>query len=420
MSEISDQPARPSWSRRTSQRAWAYLAFAAVTLVNVISHADLQKDSHLRLYGDAVNYYQMSVHTGAPVANPFALRMLSPWLVHRAHQFTGLSLDTLWLALTVTATFAAILVFFEFLWNHLHLQLFTAALTTLALACTFWYAPYVFSNADLVDPLNNLVYVIALWLAFRGRLIVFTIVVIIGSVNKETALLLAPLYPLLAWTRRRSWRDRHVLFGVVATFVAVGAYLGYRAWAEHLIGGNYGLGTGQANASLLDNIRFALAAGQHSTQLSIFATFHFFWLIFAYGLYRHCRRPGPRRDLLTASLWLLACCLAGRLLATDTERVFIMMAPLVLAVVAVVLDQHHNEKTRLWIGLLVAGYVAVNLRWIPAPASLIVDALAAIGFGLLIHTDQLGLPRRRSTPEDTPSRTGTATQTSETLDSRRT
>ncbi|MEU4672948.1 hypothetical protein AB0F91_34540 [Amycolatopsis sp. NPDC023774] len=406
MTELSNQRLRVGRATRASQRAWAYLALAAVTLLNVISHADVQRDAHTRLFGDALNYYRMSVQTGAPVENPFALRMLSPWLVHRAHLLTGMSFDALWLVLTVTTTFAAILVFFEFLWNHLRLQLFTAGLTALALACTFWYAPYAFSDADLVDPLNNLIYVVALWLAFRSRLIPFTIVVIIGAINKETALLLAPLYPLLAWTRQRSLRDRRVLIALAATIVAIAAYAGYRFWAQHLIGGSYGFGTGQANTSLLDNIRFALAAGKNTTQLSLFVTFHFFWLVFAYGLYRLYRHQGLRSELLIASLWLFGCCLAGRLLATDTDRVFIMMAPLVLAVTALILDQHRGEKPRLWVGLLVAGYVAINLRWVPTPASLIVDALAGIGFALLVQTGQLSTQHRPPKPEDSRRNTG--------------
>ncbi|WP_033294073.1 hypothetical protein [Amycolatopsis jejuensis] len=389
---------------RPSRRAWTYLALAAVTLINVISHADVQKEAHTRRFGDALSYYQMSVQTGAPVENPFALRMLSPWLVHRAQLLTGLSFDTLWLALTVIATFAAILVFFEFLWNHLRLQLFTAALMAVALSCTFWYAPYAFSNAALVDPLNNLVYVVALWLAFRGRLVAFTIVVVVGALNKETALLLAPLYPVLAWTRRRSLRDRQVLLGLAATVVAIGAYIGYRMWAQQVIGASYGFGAGQANGGLLENFRFALAGGKDTTQLSIFATFHFFWLIFAYGLYHLWRRQGLRSELLVASVWLFGCCLVGRLLATDTGRVFVMMAPIVLAVTAVVLDQHRGEKARLWIGLLIAGYVAVSLRWVPVPAGLVVDLVAGIGFGLLVHTGLLRPPRRP--PADFPEPVG--------------
>ena len=383
---------------RTAQRIWVYLALATVTLINVISSANVQQDAHLKSFGDALAYYRMSEQTAAPVDNPFALRMLSPWLVHRAHLLTGLSLDTLWLILTIGATLAAVVVFFEFLWNRLNLQLFTAALTAVALACTFWYAPYVFSNPYLVDPLNNLLYIAALWFAFSRRLTLFTLVVVIGSANKETTLLLAPLYPLLAWTQHRTLRHREVITGLAATVISIAAYIGYRIWAQHLIGGSYGLGAGQGNGSLLENFRFALAATKGTVQLSLFITFHFLWITFAYGLYRFYRREGLRNQLLVASLWLFACCLAGRLLATDTERVFIMMAPLVLGVTAVVLDRQRGENRRLWVGLLIAAYVGLQLRWAQPPGALIVDLAAAIGFVLLTREGQPSLRIGRTPP----------------------
>ncbi|GAA4529936.1 hypothetical protein [Amycolatopsis samaneae] len=368
----------------TAQRLWAYLGLLTVTLLNVISHANLEPGAHRKAWGDAVNYYRMSEQTGAPVDNPFALRMLSPWLVHRAHLLTGVSLDTLWLGLTVIFTFAALVVFFEFLWSRLNVRLFTAVLISIALACTFWYAPYAFSNPYLVDPLNNLAYVCALYAAFDRRLVLFTAIIVLGSLNKETTLLLAPLYPLLAWSRSRTLRDRGVLAGAAVMVVAGGVYFGYRLWAQHLIGGDYGFGAGQANGSLLGNIQFALSANKGTDQLELFTTFHFFWLVFAYGLYQLYRRHGLRSELLVASIWVFACCVAGRLVATDTTRVFVMMAPLVLGVTALVLDKHRDERRQHWVGLLVFLYLAVSLRWVPAPASFFLDVAGAGVFVALI------------------------------------
>lgn len=368
-----------------TQRLCVYATLAMVTLLNVISHANLQPNAHEKAWGDAINYFRMSEQTGAAVDNPFALRMLSPWLVHRANLLTGISLDRLWLALTVVAVLAAAIVFFEFLRSHLKLQLFTSALTAVALACTFWYAPYAFTNPYLVDPLNNLLYVVALWLAFERKLIAFTVVIVVGAINKETTLLLAPLYPLLAWTRGRRFRDRHVLGGVLAVVVAAGLYIAFRLWAQSLIGGEYGFGAGQGNKSLFDNIGFALSANKGTDQLVLFTTFHFLWLVFAYGLYQQYRRYGLRSDLLVASIWLFGCCVAGRLVATDTGRVFVMMAPLVLGVVAVVLDGQRGERRRLWVGFLLFLYIALSLGWVPAPTSFLVDAVAALIFVLLMY-----------------------------------
>src|SRR5437764_10813215 len=171
---------------RVPRRVAVYLGLATVSLLNLISYAPLQPNAHEKAWGDALNYYAMSEHTGARVDNPFALRMLSPWLVHLGNKLTGLSLDSLWVGFTFVMLLASAIVFFEFLWSHLKLQLFTSALAAVALACTFWYGPYAFSNPYLVDPLNNLLYLVALWLLFNRKAIWFTVVVSIGTINKET------------------------------------------------------------------------------------------------------------------------------------------------------------------------------------------------------------------------------------------
>ena len=380
----TDVPGLRPRGTATGQRIWVYLSLATVSLINLISNAPLQPNAHQNAWGDAINYYAMSEHTGAKVDNPFALRMLSPWLAHMVNQVTGVALDHVWLGLTLLFTLAATIVFFEFLWSHLKLQLFTSSLAAVALACTFWYAPYAFSNPYLVDPLNNLLYLVALWLLFRQRLVLFTIVIVVGSINKETTLLLAPLYPLLAWTRSRSFKDRQVLFGGLAVVGAAILYFVFRIWAQNLIGADYSLGSGQANTGLLNNIVFALSSNKGNEPGALWGTFYFFWVLFAYGLYLEYRERGLRSELLTASLWLLACCMAGRLVATDTQRVFVMLAPLVIGLAAVVLDSRRGEARRLWVGLLVFVYVALNLRWVPAGASFAVEAGALALFAALM------------------------------------
>jgi hypothetical protein len=149
---VTEEPGSPV--RRTGHRIAVYLGLATVTLLNLISYAPVQPNAHEKAWGDAAEYYAMSVQTGAQVDNPFALRMLSPWLVHTVNRFTGISLDSVWLAFTFALVLAAAIVFFEFLWVRLDLRLYTSALAATALACTFWYAPYSFSNPYLVDPLN--------------------------------------------------------------------------------------------------------------------------------------------------------------------------------------------------------------------------------------------------------------------------
>ncbi|OOC06179.1 hypothetical protein B0293_14095 [Amycolatopsis azurea DSM 43854] len=385
----------------TGQRVVVYLILTTVSLINFISYAPLELRAHEKAWGDALNYYAMSEHTGAQVDNPFALRMLSPWLVHMGGKISGLALDTVWVGFTFVITLACTVVFFEFCRRQLKLQTFTSALAAIALGCTFWYGPYAFSNPYLVDPLNNLLYLVALWLLLRRKLVWFTVVVILGAINKETTLLLAPLYPLLTWTRTRSLRDRQVLAGIVAVLIAAVAYIAFRLWAQSLIGGTYGFGSGQANKGLLSNIYFALSSNKRGEHAALFDTFHFFWILFAYGLYHQYRKHGPRNELLIAGGWLILCCLAGRMVATDTQRVFVMLAPLVIALVAITLDNQRTNARQLLTGILVFLYLALNLQFVPNETKFLVEIIGLGLFALLI------IPRFRVLPtRDRPENSG--------------
>ncbi|MFD1044340.1 hypothetical protein ACFQ1S_01390 [Kibdelosporangium lantanae] len=111
-----------------------------VNIINLLSYA----------HDDALRYLAMSQQTFAEVDNPFALRFLTPFLVHQLTK-TGLSPNDAWIQLTFTATAATLVVF-----------------------------------------LNNLAIAAAVYTALRARLAWFTIVIVIGSVNNETVMMFAP------------------------------------------------------------------------------------------------------------------------------------------------------------------------------------------------------------------------------------
>ncbi|UUV30723.1 hypothetical protein NQK81_39170 [Amycolatopsis roodepoortensis] len=171
--------------------------------------------------------------------------------------------------------------------------------------------------------------------------------------------------------------------------IAAVAYIAFRLWAQSLIGGTYGFGSGQANKGLLSNIYFALSSNKRGEHAALFDTFHFFWLLFAYGLYHQYRKHGPRNELLVAGGWLILCCLAGRMVATDTQRVFVMLAPLVIALVAITLDNQRTNALRLLTGVLVFLYLALNLQFVPNETKFLVELAGLAFFALLI----LPLPR---------------------------
>ena len=192
------RPGIPAW---LSERLVAYSAVLVTSFFGLISYGKIRHNPRGKARGDALKHIEMSEQTFAPVDDPFALRLLTPWLVKQTSAVTGVVPDTVWLALTFTATTCALFVVYEWLRGPLRISAATSTLAVLLLAVTFGYTSYNYGNFWLVDPLTNLAYALALFAAFRGKLIMFTLVMLVGFLNKETVLLLAPLYPLLAWSR---------------------------------------------------------------------------------------------------------------------------------------------------------------------------------------------------------------------------
>ncbi|MER6762034.1 MULTISPECIES: hypothetical protein [Amycolatopsis] len=104
---------------------------------------------------------------------------------------------------------------------------------------------------------------------------------------------------------------------------------------------------------------------------------------------------GPINPLLVSSSHLALCCLAGRMVATDTQRVFVMLAPLAIGVVAVTLDNQRSDIRRFLVGLLAFLYIALNLRIVPDETKFLVGICGLIVFAVLIYS-QSWLPRDRS------------------------
>ena len=132
-----------------------------------------------------------------------------------------------------------------------------------------------------------------------------------------------PLFPLLQWARSGRLRDRGVVVSGIAAAVIAGCYLVYKAWAQARIG----VTETWAGDGVLDIARVALSSRPRRAHLAVFMVFQFLWAVFAYGLYRRFRRGGARDGLFIANLYLFVCCLVGRMQATNTDRVFVTMAP---------------------------------------------------------------------------------------------
>jgi hypothetical protein len=187
-------------------------------------------------------------------------------------------------------------------------------------------------------------------------------------------------------------KARAVIVSAAAVAGAAVAYIVYRLAVQAQIGsGNYTPLSGQNGQSIVENIRFAIEHHKRTEHLLIFNVFHFLWFTFAYGLYRIYKERGGRDELLVISGWLLLTVFIGRFFATDTDRVYVMAAPMVLAVSAIVINQARGQEQRLWIGVLAAVYLALNLAWVKGPAALAADFAAIIIFVLVFGRVELPL-----------------------------
>ncbi|MDT0275021.1 hypothetical protein [Blastococcus goldschmidtiae] len=380
-SPSSPQVADPRPLSPVAERIVAYSAVLVASFFGLVSYGSLEHGARADARGDALRYLEMSGDTFAAVESPFAFRLLTPWLVQQLSGVSGVAPDTVWLVLTFVASTAAIVVVYEFLRRPLGISAGVSTWSVLLLTVTYSYTSYNYGNFWLVDPLANLFMALALFFAFQRRLLPFVLVVLVGMVNKETILLVAPLFPLLQWARSGSLRDRSVVVSGVATAVIGGCYLVFRAWAHARIGDT----ETWAGQGVVDIARAALSSRPRREHLAVFVVFQFLWPVFAYGLYRRFRHGGVRDGLLIAGLYLFTCCLLGRVQATDTDRVFVMMAPLVIAVAATVFDDLRGEQQRLWLWILGGVYAALNFSWLTGELATVANFAVLALVVLMLH-----------------------------------
>lgn len=93
--------------------------------INLISCTDFAPDADVRVSGDSYHYLRMSLRTFEAVPNPFAFRLLTPWLVQQIAG-VGVGLNTSWILVTFGATTLALYTFFLLLLDGFRLRWFTS------------------------------------------------------------------------------------------------------------------------------------------------------------------------------------------------------------------------------------------------------------------------------------------------------
>ena len=344
------------------------LVFLGVFLtLNLIMYGDFNGNLYTRpCDGDCTCYVTMAQHTTAQVAYPFGMRMLTPLLVKiiKKNSYGLISWDFTWYLVTFASLFATAVVFFNLLRKVFLLDVGLANLMVIFMLGNWVYCFFQFAVPFFPDPVNNLLWVVALYWLHRQRYGLFLITLTVGFLNKEVILFLLPLYPLFVFLDANGHDQQlaRVARALGWGAVVVLAYVGFRrGWSCFLHVENYRMFTGW-NKSPLETMVYCL--GKNKDVLDLLQTFHFLWFPFLLMLGLLYREHGWRDKLFLGATYIVLPLLVGRLFATDANRVFVMMLPWVVGLAGMYFQRirlHENPALLLTVAFI---YLALNYGWV--------------------------------------------------------
>ena len=246
-----------------------------------------------------------------------------------------------------------------------------AALAGSALFAVSGGAVRLLTTPVYVDGLTYLLTVAALLFLALDRFWPFLAVVCLGVLNRETALLLVPLYVVVAWPVHAGWR-RLALVAVLPTMLTLVLVLG-QLWAGGALTG----------ATPLASLRPAPSAMRQllpspTDLFDLYSTFGVLWLLAARNL------PGPTPFLRRASVFGLLVVAQLVVARGDEGRVLSHLFPIVIALAMLDVQRATAVGGRIgvaWGAALVLGAAAsmVHARWAFLDPTALRYALVALG-----------------------------------------
>jgi hypothetical protein len=291
---------------------------------------------------------------------PYSFRVLTPLVVYllpfeTMAGFTVVTIAALWLTALFLYAFLRALGLSQWIGGVGMSLLLVSGATVRAL-----------SNPAYVDALSYLTEMAAFYFLLMGRDRLFTATVVIGVVNKETALLLIPVFLLKLLGEGRLGRSdlRRVASHVLLPLATLGAVVAFRLMAG---------GALENGLSPLEPMPRTFQQTIPSPQdlADIYSVFGIGWVLAAANL-----RRSPqvlRWGLLYAALILLQLSVARG----DEGRVFSHLLPLVIPLAAL---EFRSLSRGPAVGLLVACLASmVHSRWVIVPGPYLRYGLVAAG-----------------------------------------
>lgn len=370
--------------RKNKSRYFAALCtIFFLSVLSFLMYANISYNADMAATGDAVRYIEMSKHTFANVDPPFALRILSPLIIKVIAPLINNGINFPWMILTLLASVVSLLVFFHILFKSLRLSFFNSIVFTIALAHTYSYTFFNYSDFWLVDPLNNLFFMFGILFLIEKRYRAFLLTVVIGFMNKEIVLFLLPLYPLRVFLSTEDIKSKQFVRSVGYSILVVLLFLLFRRTIANIIGSGvpYSIINNSKNQSFLENIVFNIS--NIKNEINIYTVFDFFWILFAYSLYLVYQKFGIKNWYFLSSVYIFFVLFISRFFATDVERVFVTMAPFVFILTAIMFADRNSVEDKKWLIVIIFTYSASNLGWIPSNYFIASNILVLILFGTI-------------------------------------
>lgn len=317
---------------------------------------------------DTVYYARMAESITDPARLPYTFRVLTPWVVGRLPMdqvaaFTAITLGSLWATSALLYALMRLVGAGRFAgWGALALFL-TSGLVVRALTTPMY-----------VDPLTYLLTTAGAIFLVLGLDWAFTAAMIVGVLNRETALLLLPSYAVARWrpSDRASWIRLALVVGL--PILALAGVIVWKLAANDLLG---------LGPAAFERLRWAgprQVVPRLGDIMDLFSQFGGLWLLAALNLWR--LQPELRRLLWYGLLVIAQIAIARGDESRNVSHLFLLVVPLV----AIELERigrvapSAGQRYTLGVALLITAAASmVHARWTLLPAESVRYALVGAG-----------------------------------------
>jgi hypothetical protein len=342
-------------SRRVTLGEWAFVLMWSMAILGAFY---LWGTERAGLFKDDTEYYgRLAQNLADPGHLPYTFRLLTPWLVSLVPLETAAGFTLVTIVSLLVA--AALLYFFMARLGYRSL----ASLGALTVFLCSSVVVRMLTTPTYVDSVTYALTIAAFLALMAHKHLLFSVLVGVGAINRETALLLLPSYLVAAWPIRGSGRWVRAMlvccFPVLALVVVILGKLAVMGMLTH----------GFEGASALAYTGYVQRVPRLGDLLDVYSLFGVAWMALILGW-----RAAPRWLQVYAVL-VIAQLLVSR---GDESRNLSHLFPVVIPLVALLLEKAAVRGPRLVAVLVVCMVLSMaHFRWALIPLETVRYALVA-------------------------------------------